>query len=400
MLEDKLYMGTLDAHLVALDAKTGSVIWDVKVADHTAGYTITGAPLAVRDKIIIGVSGGEFGVRGFLDAYDAKTGERLWRFYTIPGPGEPGHETWPGDAWKTGGGPAWLTGSFDPELNLIYWGIGNPGPPYDGTSRKGRNLYTNCVIAINADNGNLQWFFQFTPYDEMDWDAVQIPVLVNTEFQGQQRKLMLWANRNAFFYVLDRETGEFLLAREFVKQTWAEGIDSQGRPILNPDSRPTLQGTLIRPGGGGATNWYSPSYHPLTGLLYVPMNEQVSLHFKRPTPYVRGRVFAGSGNQDVIAEPGWGGVRALVPQTGQIKWERNLPRIPDVSEMGGILSTAGYLVFVGNSKHFFALDAETGEELWKFRGKVIAAPITYLSEGQQQVTIAIGRAIVTFGLAE
>lgn len=402
VLEDSLYLGTLDSRLVALDAKTGAVIWDVEVADYRAGYSITVAPLAVKDKIIVGIAGGEFGIRGFLDAYDAESGERLWRFYTIPGPGETGHETWSGDSWKTGGAPTWLTGSFDPELNLIYWGVGNPGPNFQGDVRKGDNLYSNCVVALDADNGKLKWYFQFTPHDEHDWDAAQIPVLVDAEFGGERRKLMLWANRNAFYYVLDRETGEFLLAREFAKQTWAKGIDSRGRPIVIPESAPSREGTLVYPGLGG-TNWWSPAYNPLTGLLYVPVWERGYIFFKGgPIDFVPGEVFMGSATtarSESGADKGRTAVRALVALTGELKWEYTLS---DTFPLGGILSTGGNLVFGGGIDQFFALDAHTGDELWQVNtgGKVIAAPITYLSQGKQQVTIAAGRAVLTFGLGE
>jgi alcohol dehydrogenase (cytochrome c) len=269
MLGEKLYLGTVDAYLVALDSKTGSVLWEVEVADRLAGYSITVAPLVVKDKVIVGVSGGEFGIRGFLDAYDAETGKRVWRFYTVPAPGEPGHDTWEGDDWKTGGAPTWITGSFDPALNLIYWGTGNPSPDFNGELRPGDNLYSDCVIALDADTGQLKWYFQFTPHDVWDWDAAQIPVLVDAEFEGRMRKLMLWPNRNAFYYVLDRETGELLLVKQFARQTWAQGMDSKGRPIIRLEALPTEKGVVIWPGIQGAMNWYSPSYSPLTGLLYL-----------------------------------------------------------------------------------------------------------------------------------
>ena len=266
MLGEKLYLGTVDAFLVALDAKTGSVLWEVEVADRLEGYSITVAPLVVKDKVIVGVSGGEFGIRGFLDAYDAETGKRVWRFYTVPAPGEPGHDSWEGDDWKTGGAPTWITGSFDPALNLIYWGTGNPSPDFNGELRPGDNLYTDCVIALDADTGQLKWYFQFTPHDVWDWDAAQIPVLVDAEFEGRMRKLMLWPNRNAFYYVLDRETGELLLVKQFARQNWAQGMDSRGRPIIKLEALPTEKGIIIWPGIQGAMNWFSPSYSPLTGL--------------------------------------------------------------------------------------------------------------------------------------
>ncbi len=398
ILGERLYLGTLDAHLVALDAKTGSVLWDVEVADYRTGYSITVAPMALEDKIIVGISGGEYGIRGFLDAYDAATGERMWRFYTIPGPGEPGHETWKGDSWKTGGAPTWVTGSFDPDLNLIYWGTGNPSPDFNGEVRKGDNLFSSSVIALDADTGTLKWHFQFTPHDVHDWDACQIPVLVDTEFKGRQRKLLLWANRNAFFYVLDRETGEFLLAREFAKQTWAERIDSKGRPIRKPGMTPSPEGTLVYPGIQGGTNWYSPSYSPQTGLFYLSVWELPNIFFMGEAIYDPGNFFYGSLMQGASEEePGWGAVRALAPKTGEIKWEYRLHTVP----WSGILSTAGGLIFSGTTDgQFFALDADTGKELWvsSLGGMISASPISYLSDGKQQISIAAGSALFTFEL--
>ena len=403
VLGDRLYLGALDAHLVALDTRSGAMIWDVEVADHRAGYSITAAPLAVRDKIIVGIAGGEYGIRGFLDAYDAKTGERVWRFYTVPGPGEPGHETWSGDSWKTGGAPTWLTGSFDPELNLVYWGVGNPGPDFESESRKGDNLYSNCVIALNADTGELKWYFQFTPEDIHDWDAVQIPVLADGEFLGEQRKLILWANKNAFFYVLDRESGELLLAREFARQNWADGIDSRGRPILRPGMSPSREGVLTYPGGGGATNWWSPSYSPLSGLLYVPVMEWASIFFSgESATYTAGSQFMGCCEKKLPHSQIRAAIRALAPETGAVTWEYRLPG--KTPRMSGVLSTAGNLVFAGadDRGRFVALDAETGELLWQAHlgGHFVAAPITYSSQGEQQVTIAAGRAIFTFALGD
>lgn len=399
VLGNTLYMGTLDAHLLALDATTGRRLWDIEVADYRHGYSITSAPLAVKDKIITGIAGGEFGIRGFIDAYDAKSGKRVWRFYTIPGPGEAGHETWTGDSWKTGGGPTWLTGSFDPELNLIYWGVGNPGPNYQGDVRSGINLYSNSVVALDADTGKLRWYFQFTPHDEHDWDAVQIPVLVDAEFRGKKRKLMLWANRNAFYYILDRETGEFLLAREFVKQTWAERIDPSGRPVVRPESAPSPKGALVWPGIVGATNWWSPSYNPKTGLFYVPTWESADVFFKGAVEFMPGQPFIGSTSHHASGITSRTSVRALIPQTGELKWEYKFPTKPRTA-MGGILSTAGDLLLAGNDDQFYVLDPYTGKELWKFNvgGEIVAAPITYLSKGHQRVTIAAGRALFTFGL--
>jgi alcohol dehydrogenase (cytochrome c) len=399
LLDDRLYMGTVDAHLVALDAKTGTLLWDVEVADYRTGYSITCAPLALKDKVIIGISGGEYGIRGFLDAYDAKTGRRVWRFYTIPGPGEPGNETWEGDSWKTGGAPTWVTGSFDPMLDLIYWGTGNPGPDWNGEVRKGDNLYSASVVALDADTGKMKWYFQFTPHDLRDWDSTEIPVLLDGSFGGHLRKLMLFANRNAFFYLLDRETGEFLLARPFAKQTWAEGIDSKGKPIRKPGTAPSTKGTLVYPGVQGGTNWYAPSYSPQTGLLYLSVWDYASLYFTGDAPYSPGNRFIGSVPQGVPDDSGEGAVRALVPQTGQLKWEYKLYSKPQA----GILSTAGGLVFGGTDEgQFFALDAQNGKELWRAQlgGVIVAAPVTYLSQGKQQVVIAAGHSIFVFQVDE
>ena len=281
-LGDKVFLATLDAHVVALDSKTGSVIWDVAAQDYRKGYIFTSAPLVVKDKVVVGVSGGEYGIRGFIEAYDAETGKRAWRFYTIPAPGEPGNETWAGDSWKTGGASAWLTGSYDPELNLIYWGTGNPGPVLYGGDREGDNLYSDCVVALDADTGKLKWYFQFTPHDVHDWDAGQIPVLLDLEYRGRPRKLLAWANRNGFFYLLDRTNGQFLFAKAFVKVTWAKEIDPDGRPVLLPNSDPTPEGNYICPGLAGGTNWMSPSFHPQTGYLYVPTHEECQTYFSSP----------------------------------------------------------------------------------------------------------------------
>jgi alcohol dehydrogenase (cytochrome c) len=274
VLDDQLFIGTLDAHLVALDLKTGRVRWDVEVADYTTAHSITAAPLALKDKVIVGIAGAEYGIRGFLDAYDAKTGKRVWRFWTVPGPGEPGNETWSGDSWKTGGAPTWVTGAYDPQENLLYWGTGNPGPDYAGDLRKGDNLYSDCLIALDADTGKLKWYFQFTPHDVNDIDANEIPVLVDATFGGQPRKLVLFGNRNGFYYILDRLTGEFLHAKQFATQTWAKGLDTRGRPIPNPGSAASPEGSKVYPDDDGAANWFSPSYSRQTGLFYQNVREK------------------------------------------------------------------------------------------------------------------------------
>jgi alcohol dehydrogenase (cytochrome c) len=400
-----LYLGTLNAHLVALNAQRGTLLWDVKVAENNDGYGITSAPLALRDQVIVGVAGGDGGIRGFLDAYSPTTGKRIWRFYTVPGPGEPGHETWGGGAsWKRGSAPTWLTGSYDPQLDLVYWGVGNPGPDYQGDVRPGANLYSNSVIALEAATGRLHWYYQFTPHDEHDWDAAQIPILADAMFDGQPRKLMYWANRNGFYYVLDRTTGRFLRAKAFVKQTWAAGFDSAGVPIQRPEGHPTREGALIFPNVHGGTNWWSPSYDPASNTIYVPTMEGADIYIKGPAialpdgGYLGGVV--GAQDPEIGGQPTWTAVRALDASTGQLRWEyRFPPRHPSIV-MGGLLSTDGGLVFGGDEALFVGLDARQGRELWRFNvgNDIAAAPITYLVDGRQYITVAAGITILTFAL--
>jgi alcohol dehydrogenase (cytochrome c) len=411
---DVLFLATLDAHLVALDAKTGRPLWDTKVADAAAGYALTVAPLVVKDNVIVGVAGGEFGIRGFIAAFDARTGREVWRFYTIPGPGEPGHETWKGDAWRSGGASIWVTGSYDPDLNLTYWGVGNPGPDWNPAQRTGDNLYSDSVVALDADTGKLKWFFQFTPNDPYDYDSTQVPVLVDAPWNGTPRKLMMWANRNGFFYVLDRATGQFLAGHPFVKVNWAGGLDAKGRPIPTPqpDGSPTY------PGVQGGTNWYSPSYSPRTGLFYVSAWENyASVFVKEEQKYEEGRRFVGGrpaspipGGQNVPSlkrgpinswteVAGTGAVIAIDTRTGQSKWKFAMTDVTD----SGVLTTATDLLFTGGREGYFhALDARTGALLWKVSlgGQVAAGPMTYQVDGKQYVTVAAGHALFTFGLRE
>ena len=353
--------------------------------------------------VITGVAGGEYGIRGFIDAYDAKTGERRWRRHTIPGPGEPGHETWEGDSWKLGGSPSWMTGSYDPELDLLYWGIGNPGPDWNGEVRKGDNLYSDCVLALDPDSGEIKWHFQFTPHDVHDWDACQIPVLVDIPFKGKQRRLMLWGNRNAFYYVLDRETGEFLHATSFAKQTWAKTIDKNGRPIRVPGMLPSKEGVVVYPDVSGAANWYSPSYSPQTNLFYLMAFDGAGKYYLTEEPeYVKGLPYLGGLGQanefEEHVNPEYvSAVRALEPTTGKLVWEYKV----QPKSTSGILSTGGNLVFGGTKQgNFFALDAKTGRELWRLNigGWVHAAPVTYTVDGEQHVAIAAGSSLFTFGL--
>ena len=396
---DTVLMSTLDAHLVALDAKTGSVRWETEVQEATAGYSKTDAPLVVGDKVFTGIAGGEYGIRGLIDAYNINTGELEWRFNTTPGPDHPDNRTWSGDSWRTGGAATWMTGSYDPDLNLIYWGTGNPGPDYDGSVREGDNLYSDSVVALDADTGELKWYFQFTPHDIHDWDSTQIPVLADTIFNGEERKVMLFPNRNAFFYVLDRETGEFLLGKPYARQTWAEGLDENGRPILLPGKEPSPEGTIVSPPIIGASNWWSPSYSPRTDLIYVTTLDGETKYFIRPTEYlVPGQSYrAGGGETPLPMESYHRAVRAISPQTGDIRWEFPV----DPRTTSGLMSTAGDLVFGGSADgFFFALDALTGEELWhrNIGGRIHAAPMGYAVNGKQYVAIAAGNAVFSFAL--
>jgi alcohol dehydrogenase (cytochrome c) len=409
ILGDTLFMGTIDAHLIAIDAKSGKPIWNVAVANAAAGYALTHAPLVVKDKVIVGTAGGEYGIRGFLAAYDAKTGKEAWRFYTIPGKGEPGNETWKGDSWQHGGASVWMTGSYDPALNLTYWGIGNPGPDWNGDQRAGDNLYSDCVVALDPDTGKLKWYFQFTPHDTLDYDAVQVPVLADMEWKGQQRKVMLWANRNGFYYVLDRTTGQFLTGKPFSTVNWAKGLDETGRPMRVNGIEPTTEGQRVFPGVQGATNWYSPSFSPRTGLFYIPAWDQYSSVFvKAPTDYTEGRRYVGTSPRSVVGfqgapinqrkeEEGYGAVRAIDPKTGEQKWEFKMLDVTDA----GILTTATDLLFSGGREgYFFALDGRSGELLWKANvgGAVASGPISYAVNGKQYIAVSAGNSLLVYGL--
>ncbi|MEC8995549.1 MAG: PQQ-dependent dehydrogenase, methanol/ethanol family [Pseudomonadota bacterium] len=400
ILGETLFMSTLDAHLVAIDARTGNLLWDAEVAEHSSGYSKTAAPMIVKDKVVTGIAGGEFGIRGFIDAYDAATGELAWRAYTIPGPGEFGNDTWSGDSWKTGGSATWITGAYDPDLNLVYWGTGNPGPDWNGDARLGDNLYSDSALALNGDTGEIEWYFQFTPHDVHDWDAIQVPILADIEFQGQERKVMMWANRNAFFYTIDRATGEFLMGKPFATQTWAEGLDVNGAPIRVPGLFPTYEGIMVSPPITGGTNWYSPGYSQQTGLFYVTSFDGEQIYFKRDEEYEEGERFTGGGGRyDQPMDAFHSSIRAIDPATAEIQWE--FPIMPRSS--AGITTTAGGLVFTGSADgYFFALNAETGEELWNISlgRRVHSAPITFEAEGKQYVSIASGNVVYTFGLRD
>jgi alcohol dehydrogenase (cytochrome c) len=412
ILGDTLFMGTIDGHLIAIDAKNGKPVWDVSLSKPELGYSFTMAPLVIKDKVIIGPAGGEYGIRGFIAAFDAKTGREAWRFNTVPGPGEAGHETWPAgsDAWEHGGGSIWVTGAYDPDLNLMYFGTGNPGPDWNADPRPGDNLYTDSVVALDPDTGRLKWHYQFTPHDEFDYDATQIPVLTDIQWQGRQRKVMLWANRNGFWYVLDRATGEFLQGKPFVRVNWAEGIDAKGVPkrVLNA----TPEGTLVYPNNQGATNWYSPSYSPRTGYFYIPTwMDTYSTYTKGPVEYKEGNQYVGrfptmtvpalrtgpgAVNQRTPQE-GYGAIQAFDPKSGELKWQFKMADVTD----SGVLTTATDLLFAGGREgYFFALDGRSGELLWKGNvgGQVSAGPMSYAVNGKQYVAIAAGSALFVYGL--
>jgi alcohol dehydrogenase (cytochrome c) len=397
VLGNLVYVGTLDAHLVALDAATGAVRWNTHVDDNGKGYAMTSAPRVFNGKVVVGISGGDVDIRGYIDAYDAATGKRLWRTHTIPAPGEPGSETWGPDMDGVGGGGTWGTGSYDADLNLIYWGTGNPAPDYNGASRPGDNLYSDCVIALDADTGKMKWYFQFTPHDTHDWDSIQVPVLFDGTVAGEPRKLLAFANRNGFYYVLDRTNGAFVTGTPFVTETWAKGLDENGRPIMNPNSEPTPEGTLNFPDGHGGTNWNSPSYSPLTKMFYVSSRE-ISAYTVSGKPKVDFPGFGGGGRITLGGDDAYGAVRALDAVTGKRKWEYKTLAPTQTST----LATAGGLVFSSSDEgNFFALDAATGKLLWDFTvGGTESGSnfVTYEIAGKQYIIAASGNAFVAFAL--
>ncbi len=397
MLGDKLYKVNLEATLVALDPKTGVEVWESQIDDIKKGYSATVAPLAVKNKIVLGIAGAEFGVRGFLDAFDAETGKRAWRFWTVAGPGEPGGDTWGGDSWKRGGGSTWITGTYDPELNLIYWGTGNPGPDFDGDVRPGDNLYTCSIVALDADTGKLKWHYQFTPHDVHDWDSTSDPVLIDYQHNGRMVKAVVMANRNGYYYALERATGKLLVAKAYTKVTWSDGIGPNGRPILISGQDPTETGNRSCPGIGGGHNWQATSYSPQTGLYYFPTTDGCQLYFKTHQEFVEGLWYQASTTQGLPTEPTMGSIVALAPSTGEVRWRYELVSPPT----SGLLTTSGGLVFGGDREgYLFALDARTGKVLWKFQtgGMVIAPPISYSFRGKQYIAVAAGSAMFTFAL--
>lgn len=395
----KVFLETDNAHLLCLDARSGHLLWDVPYAEGNRNYGATSAPLVVKDKVLVGTSGGDDGVRGFLAAFDAETGKPAWRFWTIPGPGEFGSESWPGKMYLRGGGTTWMPGTYDPELNTVYWGTSNPAPDFDGGPRPGDDLYTDCVLALDPDTGKLKWYFQFTPHDLFDFDAVETPVLLDAQYQGQQRKLLVQANRNGFLYVLDRTNGKFLYATPFVKKlNWAKGIDEKGRPIRT-DAQPTAEGMKVCPSFTGATNWYSPSYNPQTHFFYLLAQEDCGTSFLKPEPFAEGRGYYATGVKRARGEKREKILLAYNLDTGAFEWR--YPQIAEGGSSGGTMTTAGGLVFFADeAESFEAVNARTGAQLWHFSTgqRMHASPMSYAVLGKQYVAIASGSDIFTFAL--
>ena len=397
---DRLYMETDNAHLLCLDVRSGNQIWDVAYADWNKNYGATSAPLVVKDKILVGTSGGDDGVRGFIAAFDAETGKLAWRFWTIPGPGEFGSDSWPGNAYLRGGGTTWMPGSYDPTLNLIYWGTSNPAPDFNDDVRPGDDLYTDCLLALDPDTGKLKWHFQFTPHDLFDYDAVETPMLVDMVYKGEPRKLVVQANRNGFLYVLDRTNGNFLSATRFVeKLNWAKGIDEHGKPVRS-DVRPTPAGTRVCPGYSGATNWYSPSYSELTGFAYFMALEECEIYFSQPTQaFHEGKEYYSTGVKHIPNETSAKLLLAFNVESGALVWK--YPQSGRSHSAGGTMATAGGLVFFGDeSGSLEAVDARTGKPLWHFNTgqDISASPMTYAVDGKQYVAIAAGSDVFSFAL--
>lgn len=397
---DRVFMVTDHAHLLALDRFTGGLLWDTEMADWHQNYGATSAPLMAGGLVVSGISGGDEGVRGFLAAFDQTTGKEAWRFWTVPGRGEPGSETWRGKDIDHPCASTWLTGTYDPELQTLYWPTGNPCPDYDGSERLGDNLYSDSILALDSGTGKLKWYFQYTPHDVWDWDAQQTPALVDTLWEGKPRQLLLHANRNGFFYVLDRTNGALLLAKPFVKKlTWAREIGSDGRPVLNPEQDPTLGGRTVCPAVEGATNWFSTSFNPATGLYYVQTLEKCTLYTRAPDEWKAGRSYYGGATSQAPNDEGQKVLRAIDVQTGRIAWE--LPQTGAAESWGGTLSTASGLVFFGeDSGALMAVDASSGTPLWQFQTSNLwkASPMTYVFDGQQHVAVASGPNIVAFAL--
>lgn len=396
---NRVFFGTLDAALLALDRNTGKLLWEVQVANTMEGYSITQAPLALKDRLIVGVAGGEFGIRGFIEAYDFETGKKLWRFDAIPGPGEYGNNTWKGDSWKHGGGSTWLTGTYDAERDVLYWPIGNPSPDIDGSVRLGDNLFSCSVVALDPKTGKRKWHFQFTPGDTHDWDSTEDMILVDRMYKGQQRKLLLHADRNGFFYVLDRTNGKFLSATAFVKQTWNEGFDANGRPKLIEGAKSSPEGSIaVFPSLSGGTNFQSPSYDPATGWLIIEYQEAGQHYIAATEEYRAGSQYQGGRQTRVAEEPTTAGIRALNPETGKVEWETRIAR---GSLNNGLLATGGGLVFASIADgNLMVLDSKTGAALRtiKLSNAMASAPMSYSVDGKQFIGVMAGTVLHALSL--
>jgi len=400
---DRLFMLTDNAHMIALGRFDGELLWESEMADWHQNYNGTSAPLTVGNLVISGTAGGDEGVRGFVAAWDQTTGKEVWRFWTVPLPGEPGSETWKGKEIDHRSGATWMTGTYDPQLDTVYWPVGNPGPDYDGSEREGDNLYTDSILALDAKTGKLKWYYQFTPHDVHDWDAQEPPVLVDTNWQGQPRRLLLQANRNGFFYVLDRTNGQLLLAKQFLKKlNWADGIGKDGRPILKDLPKDANGDTYVCPGFQGGANWYSTSFNPATGFYYFSALERCNNFSPRKGEWQAGRGYMGGSARPAPGESFEKFLRAINIQTGEVAFD--VPQITTAqTASAGVMSTASGLVFYGeNSGSFMAVDAANGKILWQFPTNQVwkASPMTYMFDNKQYVAIAVGTDIVSFGLPE
>ena len=399
---DRVFMVTDHAHIIALNRSTGALLWETEMADWRQNYNATGAPLTVGNLGVTGTSGGDDGVRGFVAAFDQATGKEAWRFWTVPRPGEPNAETWQGKAIDHPRATSWLTGTSDPELDTLYWPTGNPSPDLIGDDRGGDNLYSDSIVALEAKTGRLKWHFQFTPHDVWDYDAQETPALIDATWQNRPRKLLVQANRNGFFYVLDRTDGKFLFGKQYAKSvTWASGLTPEGRPIVVPGMEPSLEGKRVCPSLEGASNWYSTSFNPATGLYYVQTNDKCGIFTRTPMEWEAGKGFMGGSFKQAPNEPAQRVLRAIDIQTGKVAWE--LPQTGDVDSWGGVLSTAGGLVIFGeDSGALMAADAATGKPLWSFQTSQLwkASPMTYMVDNTQFIAVAAGSNIIAFGLPD
>ena len=399
VLGNRVFVGTLDAALISLDARTGRELWETQIADTMQGYTITAAPLAVKDKVIVGVAGGEFGIRGFLDAYDAKTGKRVWRFNTVPGPGEFGHETWSGESWKHGSAATWLTGSYDPDLNTLYWTTGNPSPSLDSAPREGDNLFSCSVLALDPEMGTRKWHYQFTPGDTHDWDSNEDVILADETIGGVKRKVLLHADRNGFFYTLDRTDGSFISAAPYVKQTWNKGFDAKGRPIFAPDWKSSREGVIVAPSLVGGANWQNPSYDAGRSTFFLIAYNGGSFYRSAPMQYEAGRQYSG-GAPGGGGEPGVTKIMAIDAVSGTVRWEHPLVRR---SFAIGVMATRGGVLFAATGEgNLVALDSVTGKTLWHFQagGNIASAPMSYAVDGKEYIAVAVGNVLYSFALVE